>query len=120
MLEQVLNKRDVSGHTPNTELAQGAVHPGNRGFRGWGPRGDFFQQAVVVPGDDRAGISGAAIEPDTHAGGPAIGRDAAIVGDKVVLWVFGRDAALQRVAVQLNIVLAGNTRGFDQRFALGD
>ena len=49
------------------------------------PGRDLLQQRIVEAGDDRAGIGGAAVEPDAEAGGAAIGGDAAVVRDEVLL-----------------------------------
>ena len=53
--------------------------------------------------------------------GAAIGGDAAVVGDEVVLRVFGGDAALERVAVEADLVLRGTPlAGVADRRAFGD
>jgi hypothetical protein len=49
------------------------------------PGRDLFQQRIVETGDHRAGIGRAAVEPDAEAGGAAIGGDAAVVGNEVLL-----------------------------------
>ena len=71
----------------------------------------LFEQRIVVAGDHRAGIGGAAVEPDAEAGGAAIGGDAAVVRDEVLLGILGRDAALQRVAVEPDLRLRRHARG---------
>ena len=120
VLEQVFHEGNVRADAPDPEFAQGPVHPRDRGLGRWRPGRHLFQQAVIVAGDDCTRIGRASIKADAHAGRPAIGGDAAIVGDEVVGRVLGRDPALDRVAVELHVVLAGRARGFDQRFALGD
>ncbi|SMX50740.1 hypothetical protein PEV8663_04786 [Pelagimonas varians] len=114
MFEQVFHKGDVGRHAAHAEFAQGAVHAGNRLFRRRGPGGDLGQQAVVIARDHAARISGAAVQTNAHAGGAAIGGDAAIIGDKVVLRVFGCHPRLQRVAVQTDVVLRRFASGFGQ------
>ena len=94
MLQEVLDKGDIGRHAANTEFAQGAVHAGDGLFRGWCPSCDLGQERVVIAGDDAARIGRAAIEADAHARGRAIGGDAAIVGDEVVLRIFGGDPGL--------------------------
>ncbi len=101
---------EVGRHAADAEFAQRAVHAGDRLLRRRRPGGDLFQQRIVEAGDDRAGIGGAAVEPDAEAGRAAIGGDAAIVGDEVLLGIFGGDAALQRVAVQPDVLLRRHAR----------
>ncbi len=120
VFQQVDDEVDVGGHAADAELAQGAVHAGDGLFGRLRPGGDLDQQRIVIAGDDAPSIGRAAIQPDAHAGGRAIGGDAAIIGDEVVLRVFGGDAALQGMAAQLHIGLAGNAGGFGQGLALGD
>ena len=54
-------------------------------------------------------IGGAAVQPNTKARGASVSGDAAVVGHKGVQWVFGGDTTLQRVAVQLHLVLGRET-----------
>ena len=105
MLEQVFDKGDVGAHAADTELAQGAVHAGNRRFGRLGVGCDLDEQAVVVARDDAACVGCAAVKADAHARGFAKGGDAAIVGDEVVLRVFCCDPRLKRVAVKSHVVL---------------
>ena len=69
--------------------------------------GDLGQQAVVVTGNDPARIGRATIQTNAHACGFAIGGNAAIIGDKVVLRVFCGDPRLQRMARQHHIFWVG-------------
>ena len=85
-----------------------------------GPGGDLDQKRIVIPGDDRACIGGAAVQTDAVAGGRSVGGQAAIVGDEVVLRVFGRHATLQGVAIQADVGLRGDAGGLGQGLALGD
>ena len=105
MVDDRFEEGEVGRHAADAELAQRAVHAGDRLLRRRRPGGDLLQQRIVEAGDDRAGIGGAAVEPDAEAGRAAIGGDAAIVGDEVLLGVLGGDAALQRVAVQPDVLL---------------
>ena len=120
MFQQVLDEGDVGADPAHPELAQSAVHPGDGhlGRRRLG--GDLGQQAVVIARDDPARVSSATVEADAHAGGRAVGGDAAIVGDKIVLRVFGGDAGLQGVAGEGDVLLPRLARRFGQRFSLGD
>ena len=104
-----LEEGQVGGDAADAELAQRPVHAGDRLLRRRRPGGDLFEQRVVVAGDDRAGIGGAAVEPDAEAGGAAIGGDAAIVRNEIVLGILGGDPALQRMAVELDVLLGRDT-----------
>jgi hypothetical protein len=63
---------------------------------------------VVIAGDDGARIGRSAVDPDAEAHRASIGGDAAVVRDEVVLRVLGRDAALERVAVERERLLRGD------------
>ena len=114
VLEQVLDEGDVGRDAADAELAQRPVEPGDRHLRRRRPGGDLLQQRIVVAGDDRAGIGGAAVEADAVAGGAAIGGDPAVVGDEVVLRVLGGDPALDGVAVERDVGLAGLAGGLGE------
>ena len=120
MLEQVDHEIDVRADAPNAKLAQGAVHPRDRGLGRGGPSGDFLKQAIIVARDHSPRIGRAAIKADAHARGTPIGRDAAVIGDEIIGRILGRDPALDGVTVKFDVILAGHTRRFDQRFAFGD
>ena len=120
VFEQVDDEIDVRRHPPDAEFAQGPVHAGNRQIRRLRPGGDLDQQRVVITGDHPARIGGAAIQADAHAGGAAIGGQAAIIGDEVVLRVFGGDAALHGMAMQADVVLTGHAGGLGQGLAFLD
>src|SRR5690606_23103994 len=98
----------------NAELAQRAIHTGNRFLRRRRPGGHLFQQGIVIARDHRAGIGGAAVETDAKAGGAPIGGDAPIVGDEVLFRILGGDSALERMAVEPDLLLWRYARG---RFA---
>ena len=120
MFQQVDDELDVRRHAADAEFAQGAVHPRNRLFRRLGMGGHLDEQAVIIARDDAARIGRAAIQPDAVAGGRAVGGQAAIVGDEVVQRVFGGDAALYGMAVQLDLSLRGHPGGLRQGLALFD
>ena len=96
---------EVGRDAADAEFAERAVHARDRLVRRGRPGGHLFQQRIVEARDDRAGIGGAAVEPDAEAGRAAIGGDAAVVGDEVLLGVLGGDAALQGVAVEPDLLL---------------
>ena len=106
MVDDVFEERQVGRDAADAEFAQRPVHARDRLGRRRRPGGDLLQQRIVEARDDRAGIGGAAVEPDAEAGGAAIGGDAAVVGDEVLLGVLGGDAALERVAVEPDLALA--------------
>ena len=105
MGDDVLEEGEVGGDAADAELAQRPVHAADRLLRRRRPGGDLLEQRIVEAGDHRAGIGGAAVEPDAEAGGAAIGGDAAVVGDEVLLGVLGGDAALEGVAVEADVLL---------------
>ena len=120
MFQQVDDKFDVRRHAADTEFAQRPVHPRNRLFRRLRMCRHLDEKAVIIARDDAARIGRAAIQPDAIAGGRAVGRQAAIVGDEVVQRVFGGDAALHGVAVQFDIGLRGHPGRLRQGLALFD
>ena len=106
MADDVFEEGQIGRDAADAEFAQRPVHARDRLGRRRRPGGDLLQQRVVEARDHRAGIGGAAVEPYAEAGGAAIGGDAAVVGNEILLRVLGGDAALQRVAVQVDIALA--------------
>ena len=120
--DQPLQEGDVGGDSADAELAQRTSHPVDGAFARRPPGGDLLQQRVVVPGDDRAGVRGAAVEPDAEAGRGPVGGDAAVVGDEAVERVLGGDPALYGVAAQRQGILrrAGRIRPVADGAALGD
>ncbi len=111
MADDVLEERQVRRHAADPELAQGALHPVDRLLRRWRPGGQLLQERIVEARDDRAGIGRAAVQADAEAGGAAIGGDAAVIGDEVLLGVLGGDAALQGVTVEDDLLLRRHAGG---------
>jgi hypothetical protein len=70
------------------------------------PGGHLFQQRIVEGGDQRAGIGGAAVQADAETIGAAISGDPAVIRNEAVLRVLGGDPALQRMAVEAQVLLA--------------
>ncbi len=118
--QQVDDEIDVGRYAPDAELAQGPDHPVDRQIGRLRPGRNLDQQRVVIARDDCAGIGSAAIQTDAVASGRTIGGDPAVVGNEVVLRVFRRHPALQRMAHQAYALLARNARRFGQCLALGD
>src|SRR4029078_5810255 len=108
MRDDRFQEGEVRRNAADKELTQCTVPAGGRFQRVGGPGSDLDQQRIVVPGDDRAGIGGAAIETDAEAGWRTIGGDGAVVRNEVVLRILCRDAALQGMAVEANVFLLGN------------
>ena len=121
MADDGFEEGQVGGDAADAEFAQRPVHAGDRLLRRRRPGGDLFQERVVEAGDHRAGIGGAAVEPDAETGGAAIGGDAAVIGNEILLGILGGDAALQGVAMQRDIFLRGNAAlGRADRLAFQD
>ena len=120
VLQQVLDEGDVGRHAADAELAQGAAEPGDRALRGLGVRGHLDEKRIVVAGDHPAGIGGAAVEADAHAGRLAERGDAAVVGDEAVLRILGGDPGLDGVAVERDSVLRFAAGRLGEGHALGD
>ncbi len=68
LAKKALLLKEIGGNTADTELAQGAVHTLDRLVSGRRPRRDLFQKRIVIAGDDRARIGGAAVQPDAKTG----------------------------------------------------
>jgi len=85
------------------------------------PGGDLQQQGVIVGGDLAAHAGGGRVQPDAEAAGRPVGGDLAGVGSEVVGRVLGGDAALDGVAVQVQVTLLPDAdAGIAERTALGD
>ena len=128
MVDDVLDELQVGGQPTDAELAQRPVHPADGLLLRGAPGRDLDQQRIVVRRDDRAAESGAAVQTHPEAGRAAVGRHPAIVGREAVLGVFGGDAALQRMAIEADLLLSRHARarlqhpalGIDTVFALAD
>ncbi len=93
------------------ELSEGAAHALHRLPVVLARGGDLHQQAVVVAGDDRAGIGGARVQPDAGPRRAAVGDDAAEIRDEVVARVFRGHPALQRRAAHADVGLGRDAAG---------
>ena len=120
MFQQIFDKGDVCRHAPDAELAQGAVHAGDRLLGRLRFRRHLDQKAVIIARDHPARIGGTAVQADPHAGGLTKGGDATIIRNEVVLGIFGGDPSLQRMAVQLHICLRGLARRLGDGLAFGN
>ena len=122
MRQHRFQKGQVGGYAANAVFAQRPLHPHHCFFGGGGPGGDFFQQRIVMARHHGAGIGGAAIHPDAKTESAAIGGDAAIIGNKVVLGILSGDAALNGMTAEADLGLrrdAGLVQHADM-FALGN
>ena len=118
MLEQIFHKGNIRTHASDAKFAQGAVHAGNGRLRSWGPSGNLFQKTIIIAGDHRTRIGSTTVKPDAHTCRPTISSNAAVIGDKIIRWIFGGNTALDGVAVEFHILLATGSCGFSQAFAL--
>ena len=119
MLDDVLDELQVGGQPADAELAQRPIHPADGLLLRSTPGRDLDQQRIVVRRDDRAAEGGAAVQTHPEAGRTAVGRHPAIVGREAVLGIFGGDAALQRMAIETDLLLSRHARAQLQHPALG-
>ena len=119
--ENVRHERDVRLHAAHVLFIDGAGGLAADGGEGAVPARDLDEQGVVVRRDDRARADIAAVETHAEAAAGAVGLDLAVVGREVVGRVLGGHAALDGVAVDLEVVLVAETdlRVAD-RLTLGD
>ena len=110
-----LQEPEVGGDAADAELAQRPVHARDGLLGGRPPGGDLLQQGIVEGRDQGARVGRAAVQADAEAGGAAVGRDAAVVGNELVQRILGGDPALQGVAAQPQILLRR-----DAAFGLAD
>src|SRR3984893_828533 len=105
MVDDVFDEGNVGGDAADAKFAERAVHA-TAGFRQvFSPGGYFDEERVVIGGEDRAGVGGAAIEADAKSCGRTVGGNLAVVGREIFLRVFGGHTALQSGAVEWNAVL---------------
>ena len=121
MSEKRLQKNQVRRHAANAKLAQRAGHPVYALRLARRPRRHLLKQRVIMTRHHRARIRRAAVKTNAETRRAAIRRDASVVGNELVERVLGRDAALQRMTVQTNLVLrrhaglAGNAEASARR-----
>ena len=104
---QPFEEGDVGGDPADPELPERAPHPVDRARARRRPRGDLLQKRVVVPGDDRPRVGGAAVEANAEAGRAPVRGDAAVVGNEAIERVLGGDPALHGMAPKRDGVLRG-------------
>src|SRR5712691_9377328 len=105
VVHNIFDEGDIRFHTANAEFAEGAVHA----LAGFGkicaPSRDLDEQRIVIGGEHRAGIGGAAIETNTETCGGTIGGNFPVVGGKVFLRVLGGHATLESRTIERNVLL---------------
>src|SRR5258706_5697691 len=105
VVHNIFDEGDIRFHAANAEFAEGAVHTLTSFGKICAPGRDFDEKRIVIGGEHRAGISGAAIKTDTKACGRTIGGNFSVVGCEVVLRVLGGHATLESGAIERNILL---------------
>mmetsp|Transcript_42058 Transcript_42058/g.80439 ORF Transcript_42058/g.80439 Transcript_42058/m.80439 type:complete len:782 (-) Transcript_42058:261-2606(-) len=107
--QHVLQKRDVGLDAAHAELAQAAVQLLHCLLEGGGPDGELGEEGVVVRGDGGAHHH-RRVHAHAHAPRGAIHLQAAHVGLEVHRGVLGGDTRLNRHAVALDVLLAGDAQ----------
>ena len=110
MRDDLIEEAQVGDDAADAELPQRAMHARDGLLRRRRPRRDLHQQRIVRARDDRAAVGGARIQPDAEARRAAIRGDRAVVRNEVVLRILGRDAALQRVRADADVLPAAARR----------
>ena len=88
VLEDVDQIGNVGLDAADSELLERAEQLGARGRMVLGVRDDLDEQRVVVRRDDGAGEGVGRVDANAHALAAAVDLDAAVVGLKVLCWVF--------------------------------
>ncbi len=87
----------------------------------WPDAVSFHQQRIEIGRNDRAAESGAAVEANAESRCRAVGRQSPIIRNEMILRIFGGDAALDRIAARLDLVLRWDIhRRLVQLVPLGD
>ena len=121
VIQDVRDERDVRLHAADVDLGQRADRSAAHALEGVVPARDLDQQRVIVRRNDRAGGGVSAVETDAEAAARTVRGDAAVIRREVILGILGGDPALDRVAVDPQVVLTGQTdHRVGQRVSLGD
>ena len=105
MRDDLIQEAQVGRDPAHTKLPQCPVHARDRLLGRRGPGRDLDQQRIVGARDHGAGVGRARVQSHAEAGRAAIGGNAAVVGNEIVVWILGRDPALQGVRAQANLAL---------------
>src|SRR5882724_6271741 len=69
------------------------------------PRRHLHEQRIVRASYDRSSVGSAGIQAHAEPRRAAIRRDASVVRNEIVLWIFRSDPALQRMGADANLIL---------------
>src|SRR5439155_12714004 len=92
-------------HAADAELGERALDLVGGLVEGERAAGELHEQRVVIRRDDRARVTGAAVEADAHAAGAAVRLDAARARLEILARIFGGDAALDGHAAHADFFL---------------
>ena len=102
VLQDVHQKRHIGLYAAHADFAQRTERFAGSADKGTVRCGDFYQQAVIIRGDDGACKGVAGIQPNPVAAATAIQRDFPGIRRKVVARVFGGHTALNGIAVLMD------------------
>src|SRR5581483_3295765 len=94
MVDHVLQEGDVGLYAAYPELAQAAIHSLAGLAELASPGCRLNEQRIVVGGDHGPAVRRSAVQPDPKPGRRTVGVNLAVVGNEMVGWILGRDAAL--------------------------
>ena len=104
--DKLFQENKIGLHAADAELAQRAVHTARCFFGRGRPGRDFLQHRIVIRCDHSARVGGTTVQTNAEPVGTAISGDPAVIRDELVFRILGGDAALQRVTVQPDVILA--------------
>ena len=98
MADDVFKKRQIGGHTTNTELAQCTIHSANSFLGSRCPGSDFLEKWIVEAADHGTRVGRATVQTNTKTCGTAIRCNAPVVRHKIVLRILGGNTTLNGVS----------------------
>ena len=104
LAQQGAQEADVGGHAGDGELVERALRTSDGLFKGGAATSHLHQQRVEVRRDFRT-YGGGAVETHARAARRTVGGKDASVWAEAVCWVLSGDAALQRRAGELDVLL---------------
>ena len=121
IFQDIGDECDVGLNAPDMHLVDGTGGlPADAG-EGVVPSGDLYQQRIIIGGDHRAGVGIAAVQTNAETAGGAVRSDLSGVRREVVGRVLGGNAALDGVAVLMDVLLGGDADlRVAERLALGN
>ena len=105
MADHIFQEGNVAFDAADAEFAQAAIHALAGLLEVAAPGSCLDEQGIIIRGNHGAVIGRAGVQANAEARRRTIGGDLAVIGREVVGRVLGRDAALQRVAVERHLVL---------------